>query len=156
MNLLARHPDKMDPMLLPPRETPYILTDVLEKRVHGCRDELILNLGGCFLRFGVDSDNDTITSQFQPSSFRGKKGYVSVQTAKPWKSYLGKECGWTWFGWDQEGYLDTVLLSFDGIVPSVLLQTIASAIEVFTISPVEKVSVSGKASGSKPKPKAKR
>ena len=150
MNLLARQPDKTDPMLLPPRETPYLLTDVLEKRVHGCRDELILNLGECFLRFGVDSEADTITSQFQPSSFRGKKGYASIQATKPWKSYLGKECGWTWFGWDQEGYLDIVLLSFDGIVPSVLLQAIASSIEVFAISPVDKVS------GSKPKPKAKR
>jgi len=44
MNLLARQPDKTDPMLLPPRETPYLLKDVLEKRLHGCRDELILNL----------------------------------------------------------------------------------------------------------------
>src|SRR6266581_2655808 len=142
MNLLARHPASRDPLLLPPRETPYVLSDVLEKRVYGCRDELILNLGDCSLRFKVDSDTDTITSQFQPSSFRAKKGYASIQAAKLWKKFVGKECGWTWFAWNQQGYLDSVLISFDGIEPNVLLNTIGSSIEVFMISLVEKALVS--------------
>ena len=155
MTLLAHHPQHADPLLLPPRETPYLLHDVLEKRVYGCRDELILNLGECFLRFGVDIDTDTITSRFQPSSFRATKGYASIQGSKPWKRYVGRDCGWTWFGWNQQGYLDTVLLSFNGIKPSVLLQTIGSAIEVFTITPVEKAGVSA-SSGRKPRSNGKR
>jgi hypothetical protein len=134
MNDLARHPQDADPLLLPPRETPYVLEDVLERMVEGCRDELILNLGDSFLQFGVDIDTDTITSQFQPRPFRARKGYRSIQSARPWNKYVGKECGWTWLAWNQQGYLDSVLLSFDGIEPNVLLQTIASSIDVFVIS----------------------
>jgi hypothetical protein len=128
---------KADPLLLLPREAPYILADVLEKWVHGCRDEIVLSLGDSFIRFVVDNETDTIMSEFKPSPFRGKKRYVSIRSATPWKAHVGKECGWTWFGWNQQGYLDTVLISFDGIVPSILLQTIASSIKVFTISPAE-------------------
>ena len=156
MNDLARLPDSADPLLLPPREEPYVLNDVLEKTAYRCRDEIILDLGNCFLRFGVDIDTDTITSHFQPSPFRAKKGYASVRSARPWKRYVGKECGWTWFGWNQQGYLDSVLLSFDGIEPNVLLQTMASSIEVFEISPVEKAVVSGTAQGGKRNAKTKR
>ena len=143
MNLLARHPQNGDPLLLPPRDTPYVLHDVLEKTLYGCRDELILDLGDCFLRFGVDNDTDTITSQFRPRSFRAKRGYQSIQSTKPWKKNVGKECGWTWLAWNQQGYLDSVLLSFEGIEPNVLLQTIASSIDVFMVSLVKPTSASG-------------
>jgi hypothetical protein len=156
MNLLARRPENADLLLLPPREAPYILNDVLEKRVHGCRDELILNLRECYFRFGVDIDTDTIVSEFQPSPFRGKKGYACVRSAGPWDKCVGKECGWTWFGWNQQGYLDTVLLSFDGIVPNVLLQTIASSVEVFVISPAEKATAPAPRREGKPKTNGKR
>jgi hypothetical protein len=156
MNLLARHPQNDDPLLLPPRDTPYVLRDVLEKTVYGCRDELILNLGDCFLRFRVDNDTDTITSQFRPLPFRSKRGYRSVQSAKPWKKYVGKECGWTWLAWNQQGYLDSVLLSFDGIEPNVLLQTIASSIDVFMVSLVKPLSVSGPTKDGKQKTDGKR
>jgi hypothetical protein len=50
-----------------------------------------------------------------------------------WKELLGKECGWTWVAINQQGYCDGVMLSFDGIVPTVLLHVIASSIEVFSI-----------------------
>jgi hypothetical protein len=126
---LACPPGNADPSLLPPRATSYVLQDVWEKPVHGCRNELVLDLGDCFLRFGVDIDSDTIVRQFQPGPFRAPKGYRSIQSAKPWKRFVGKECGWTWLAWNQQGYLDSVLLSFDGIEPNVLLQTIASSID---------------------------
>lgn len=156
MNDLARHSQNADPLLLPPRETPYVLEDVLEKIVNGCRDELILNLGDSCLRFGVDIDTDTITSQFQPRPFRAKRSYRSIQSAKPWSQYVGKDCGWTWLGWNQQGYLDSVLLSFNGIEPNVLLQTIASSIDVFVISLVENASVSGAPKAGKHKTNGKR
>lgn len=128
MNEVA-HPRRADPLLLPPRETPYFLSDVLEKMVDGCRDELILNLGDCFLRFGVDIDTDSVTSQFQPLPFRGKKGHASVQPARPWEKHLRKKLGWTWFAVNQQGYMDSVLSSFDGIGPNVLLQALASSMK---------------------------
>jgi hypothetical protein len=156
MNELARHPQDADLLLLPPRETLYVLEDVLEKIVLRCRDELILALGDSFVRFGVNIDTDTITSEFQPGRLRTRKGYRSVGSEKPWKSYVGKKCGWTWLAWNQQGYLDSTLLSFDGIVPGVLLQTIASSIEVFTISPVERLHAPGPGKGGQRKANGKR
>jgi hypothetical protein len=138
MNLIAHDSSTPDPLLLPQRETPYVLTDVLEKIVDRCRDELVLNLGDGFLRFGVDIDTDEITGQFESCPFRSRKGYTSIRSARPWKKHLGKACGWTWFAVNQQGYRDSVLLSFDGIEPNALLQVIASSIEVFVISAAEK------------------
>src|SRR5262245_21385575 len=122
MNLPTRSPDDTDPLLLPPREKPYLHNDVLERVVHGCRDVLILDLGDCFLRFEIDADTDTIAGLFLPGKFAAGAGYTSVRSAEPWAPYIGKDCGWTWFGWNQEGFLDIVVLSFNGIAPSVLLQ----------------------------------
>lgn len=156
MNLLARKPDSDDPLLLPPRDTPYVLNYVLERIVHGCRDELVLDLGDSFLRFGVDIDTDTITSRFEPCPFRAKKSYKSIGSSRPWKTWLGKQCGWTWLAVNQQGYLDSVLMSFDGIEPNVLLQTIASSIEVFTISSAEKATVAEPDKNGKRHPKTKR
>lgn len=156
MNAPVEYPPNADPLLLPPREAPYVLHDVLEKRTYGFRSELILNLEDCFLQFGVDIDTDTILSQFQASSFRVKKAYRSIRSDKPWEKYVGKECGWTWLAWNQQGYLDSVLLSFEGIEPNVLLNAIASSIEIFTISLVEKITVTGTNGNGKRGTKAKR
>jgi hypothetical protein len=160
MNLLAHRPENADPLLLPPRETPYILRDVLQKVVHGCRDQLVLDLGECCLRFGVDVDTDTITGEFQSTPFRARKGFASVRADAAWKEHVGKECGWTWFGWNQQGYRDSVLISFNGIEPNVLLQTMASSIEIYVISRVEqtcggtrsKTKTNGKRRMSEPRP----
>jgi Family of unknown function (DUF6334) len=133
MNLIPGRPQNADPMLLPPRDAPYVLNDVVEKIAHGSRDELVFDLGDCYLRFGVDIDTDTITSQFQPFPFRVKRGYSSVRAVAPWKAHVGKTCGWTWLAMNQQGYLDTALVAFDGIEPNVLLQVIASSIEIFVI-----------------------
>jgi hypothetical protein len=156
MNLLARHPQNADPLLLPPREAPYVLNDVLEKMTYGFRAELVLNLGDCFLQFGVDIDTDTIISQFQASPFRSKKAYRSIRSGKPWKKYVGKECSWTWLAWNQQGYLDSVLLSFEGIEPNVLLNAIGSSLEIFTIALVEKATTAGTNGNGKRGAKTKR
>jgi hypothetical protein len=156
MNLLVPPPDSADPLLLPPREAPYVLNDVLEKRIDDCRDQLVFSLGDCFLRFGVDIDTDTITGEFQPHPFRAKRGYTSVRSTKPWNGFVGKECGWTWFAWNQQGYLDSVLVSFDGVEPNVLLQTIASSVEVFLIFRAEKPIASAGDKVGKRNTKAKR
>ena len=160
MSLLARRSAIADPLLLPPRETPYLLRDVLEKVVHGCRDQLVLDLGESCLGFAVDVDTDTIAAEFQPTPFRSKKGFASVRADAAWKDYVGKECGWTWFGWNQQGYRDSVLISFNGIEPNVLLQTMASSIEIYVISRVEqtcggtrsKTKTNGKRRMSEPRP----
>ena len=144
MNELAESLLTTDPMLLPPREARYILKNVLEKIVHDCRDELMLDLGDCCLRIGVDINCDTLLFRFQSRPFRPTKNWVNLGNNEPWKNYIGKECGWTWLAVNQQGYLDSALISFDGIQPSIMLHAIASSIEVFTITPAKSATV-GKA-----------
>jgi hypothetical protein len=126
-----------DPMLLPPRDEPYILNDVFEKNVHGCRDAFVLDFVDCYLRIGVDINYDTLLFRFQSRPFKPTKRWVSLRSSEPWKKCTGKECGWTWLAVNQQGYLDSALISFDGIEPSIMLQAVASSIEVFTISPAK-------------------
>jgi Family of unknown function (DUF6334) len=129
----SRLSNDADPMLLPNREAPYVLQDVFEKFVDGCRDELILDLGDCFHRFRVDIDTDEIGGEFHAAPFLAKKGFRSIRGTAPWKKYIKKECGWTWLARNQQGYLDTILLSFDVVIPNLLLYGLASSIEVFVI-----------------------
>ena len=140
-----------DPMLLPPRDEPYVLKDVLEKNVHGCRDAIVLDLGDCCLRIGVEINYDTLLFRFQSRPFKPTKRWVSLRNSEPWKTCTGKECGWTWLAVNQQGYLDTALISFDGIEPSIMLQAIASSIEVFTIAPAKAMAVAKAARNGRPK-----
>ena len=137
MNMLSGSMLTTDPMLLPTREEPYVLKDVLEKNVHGCRDAIVFDLGDCCLRIGVDINYDTLLCRFQSRPFRATERWVSLRNSELWRKCTGKECGWTWLAVNQQGYLDTVLLSFDGIEPSIMLQAIASSIEVFSIAPIQ-------------------
>ena len=141
MNTLAESLVTTDPMLLPPRNEPYVLKDVFEKIVHGCRDEIILDLGDCSFRIGVDINYDTLVFQFQSRPFKPTKRWVSLENSEPWEKHVGQECGWTWLAVNQQGYLDTALVSFDGIEPGIMLQAIASSIEVFTIMPAKTLAV---------------
>ena len=141
MNVLAQALDTGDPLLLPERDKPYVLKNVFEKIADGCRDEIVLDFGDCCLRIGVDIDTDTLVIRFRSMPFRSTKRWVSLRTSEPWKKCAGKECGWTWLAVNQQGYLDTVLISFDGIEPNILLQAIASSIEVFTITPEKSAAV---------------
>ncbi len=126
-----------DPLLLPDREAPYRLRDVYEKLVHGCRDEIVLDFGDCFLRFIANPDDDTIAGEFSPRVFRSKRGYRSIGSGTPWQQFLNRECGWTWLAVNKQGYWDTILISFDAVVPNVLLNVMASSIYVFAIGPME-------------------
>jgi Family of unknown function (DUF6334) len=139
MNVLDESLVTTDPMLLPPREKPYVLENVFEKIVHDCRDEIVFDLGDCCLRIGIDINYDTLTFRFQPKHFRPTKNWASVRGSESWKKCIGKEIGWTWLALNQQGYLDTALISFDGIEPNMMLQGVASSIEVFAITPAKAV-----------------
>jgi hypothetical protein len=134
-----RNFERSSPLLLPDRIEPYRLLGVYEKFVCGCRDEIVLDFGDNFLRFLVDPITDTIGSQFHGRQFVAKRGYRSVGSETPWKQYLRKKCGWTWLAVNQQGYWDTVLISFDVLVPNILLKAMSSSIYVFTVGPMEKI-----------------
>lgn len=137
-----------DPLLLPDRSEPYCLHDVHEKIVEACRDEIVLDFGDSYLSFVVEPEFDTIACQFQNKPFRSTRGFRRVGSESPWVRFLDKEGGWTWLAVNQQGYWDTVLISFDSVVPNVLLNVMASSLFVFDINPIEKL-VESKSSRTK-------
>jgi len=137
MIAIAQPSSGLDPLLFPDREEPYHLREVYEKIIYGCRDEIILDLADCFLRIALDRDSDTITAEFHGNPFGSKRGYRRIGSTSPWKAFLNQECGWTWLAINQQGYRDSILISFEGIVPNVLLNVMASSIYVFKIGPME-------------------
>lgn len=137
MSTLTSIPSKGEPALLPPRDVPYRLREIYELVTDGSREEIILALDNGHLVISADEDTDEISVYYQEADFRPPPAYRSLGSVWPWDRYVGKECGWTWIAINQQGYCDGALLSFEGIIPSILLHVIASSIEVFTISPVE-------------------
>ena len=148
MIALNRLVNTLDPLLLPVRDEHYRLHDVFEKVVDGCRDEIVLDFGDSCLRFSVDADTDSIMGRFQGTKFSAKRGYQSIISSALWRPYLEEECGWTWLAINQQGYWDTILISFDAVVPNILLNVMASSVYVFAIGPMEKL-VAGKTAKSK-------
>jgi Family of unknown function (DUF6334) len=120
-------------MLLPSRSLPYRLRTVLELVADGCRQELIFDWGDCYLLVRVDEDTDSLCFQFSESELQPAPALRDLSAKAPWNRWIGKECGWTWVAVNQQGYWDCVLMSFDGIVPTVLLHGLASSIDVMTI-----------------------
>ena len=129
--------------MLPPREAPYLLREVYELVEDGCRSEIVIQLSDGYLEFRADEDTDSLSFEWNAGEFYGSPQHASFGNGErdvpsPWKTFVGKECGWTWVASNQQGYCDSVMLSFDEIVPSILLHVIASSIEVYSIAPWEK------------------
>jgi hypothetical protein len=128
-----KSPRARSPALLPDREQPYELQDVYERVMEGCRAELVLQWDGGYLLFRADSDSDSLEAAFHEGGLAPSREYRSLRSVPPWSDCIGKSCGWTWLAIDQQGCWDSALLSFDGIIPSVLLNVTASSIHVFSI-----------------------
>lgn len=126
-------PRARSPALLPDREEPYVLQDVFERTVEGCRGELVLQWDSGYLLFHAESDTDSLETDHHEGVFASADEYRSLRSRAPWREHIGKCCGWTWLAVDQEGYWDGALLSFDGINPCVLLNVTASSINVFSV-----------------------
>ena len=145
----AQHSAGRETLLLPDRDEPYGLVEVYEKLKYGLRDEIILDFGDCFLQFGVNPDTDSIVPRFHGRKFASRRGYRSVGGAAPWSRYLGEECGWTWLAINQQGYWDTALISFDAVIPNILLNVMASSLYVCAIGPLDTIVASTGKSKSK-------
>jgi Family of unknown function (DUF6334) len=94
------------------------------------------SLGKIVLGFDQDSllveaepYDDTITIQLISNNDRSTDGWIDASHSKPWSSFIGKTFGWGWITINQQGYIDGILLSFDGIWPQVMLNVMASSIK---------------------------
>ena len=94
------------------------------------------SLGKIVLGFDQDSllveaepYDDTITIHLISNNDRSTDGWIDASHSKPWSSFIGKTFGWGWITINQQGYIDGILLSFDGIWPQVMLNVMASSIK---------------------------
>lgn len=112
------------------------LENVFEVVEDKCREAIALKFSAGVLVLTVDADNDTIEVRFQELVSFDPAGFKSVKARSPWRSLIGQSIGWGWVTINQQGYQDGVLLSFDGLEPSVMLAVAASSLRVYSIGEV--------------------
>ena len=112
------------------------LLDVLEHVDEGCRQSVALRFTTAILILRANPDDDTIEASIRTRSEpHDYKDFTNVTQKSPWQSLRGKAFGWGWIATNQQGCADGILLSFGGIVPNILLYTMASSIEVYAVAP---------------------
>jgi hypothetical protein len=126
--------DAVHPALVPDRDDGYRLVGVYETVADGCRVELILAFDGGTLTFRADPDYDTIETRFDATDLHPSEAQLPL-SGTAFDRFVGAELGWSWSAVNQQGYRDTVLLSFDGVIPNVAAHVIASSVEVYGIGP---------------------
>ena len=109
---------------------PEILGAVYEKVTDNCREALTLEFTTRNLLFTANPDDDTIHVRSEDTSSSNTSEWTRRDAKEPWKSLIGTAFGWGWITINQQGYCDGVLLSFDGVLPTIMLCVIGSGITV--------------------------
>lgn len=94
-------------------------------------ERLLLVFGAESLYLLCDPEMDVIDVAFGPAEASGDASDLTADPA--WSRFIGKEFFWGWFTINQQGYTDGVLLSFDGVVPEIGVNVIASSFETLQI-----------------------
>lgn len=121
-------------------EEPEVLQAVYEKVADQCREALLLQFGHKRLVFTANPDDDTLDVRLEEAPSPDTAGWTRVDCEKPWHELVvgGSNFGWGWVTINQQGYCDGVLLSFDGLTPTLLLSVGASSISVSKIVPEQR------------------
>jgi hypothetical protein len=110
------------------------LDEVWQRVEDRCRELVALKFSAGVLTFAADADTDTIEVRFQEAETFDASGLVQADATAPWSSLIGRPFGWGWIVINQQGYQDGVLLSFDGLHPTVLLVAAASSLRVYSVN----------------------
>jgi hypothetical protein len=70
-------------------------------------------------------EDDTVTISIRD----GLPQDGEINNQQQWIDLIGKPMGWGWVTVNQQGYLDGVLLSFDGVIPQLLITVVASSLK---------------------------
>jgi hypothetical protein len=104
--------------------------------VHGCLERIVLSFGPTSLVVVADEDDDTVAISAADTDALEITPESDVSHLPLWEPFIAKPFGWGYAVVNQQGYCDGLLLSFGDIRPKVLLQIMASSIEVTAISEV--------------------
>ena len=129
MSTVTTYQDYLDSFYTLASAEPETLGAVYENISDGCRDALVLQFTTRSLLFRATAEDDTIGVLCEEAAL-DMSSWSRVDASEPWKSLVGTVFGWGWVTINQQGYCDGVLLSFDGLVPTVLLCVLGSSIVV--------------------------
>src|SRR5207245_1950080 len=82
------------------------------------------------LRFTASPDDDTITVRCEDNSSLDTLGWTCLDWKEIWQSLIATTFGWGWVTINQQGYCDGVLLSFNGMQPTIMLGVAGSSITI--------------------------
>jgi hypothetical protein len=98
--------------------------------------QLILNFGSIYLIVMANENDDSIEFVTTDTNDFRNSGGADASHREPWKRFIGKSFGWGWVTVNQQGYCDGLLLSFESIIPQVMLNVMASSIKIALINVV--------------------
>jgi Family of unknown function (DUF6334) len=106
-----------------------ILRAISRVYVHESVGRLVLDFDQVSLVVEANSDVDTIEIGVEDRHSMSREDYIDASRSVPWSKFVGEPFGWGWLAINQQGYCDSILLSFHGITPQLLLNVIASSIK---------------------------
>ena len=113
------------------------LQHVWQMHTEGSLHRFIFDFDSVSLIVTADEDDDSIHVEVAGSPDANRAGCAEASHLEPWKAFIGRSFGWGWVTVNQRGYCDGLLLSFEGIVPDVMLNVIASSIKIGLVTMVE-------------------
>lgn len=81
-----------------------------------------------------DPEFDRVTVGYGPLDDVDDCDELTADT--PWSRFIGKPFFWGWLTVNQQGFVDGVLVSFDGVLPEVGVSVVASSLETVLITRV--------------------
>ena len=112
------------------------LSKVGHIRTYGSLTHVILEFETVSLVIEAIDTDDTITVKILNDQEREELAIKDVSGEDPWPKYLGRYFGWGWVNISQEHDPDGILLSFDGIIPSIMFNVMASSLYLSEIHEV--------------------
>ncbi len=106
--------------------------------LHGDAEDgevLLLVFGNDALSLKSDPDQDTLVVVFGPVGDTGDLDDLTGDA--PWSRFIGKPFFWGWLTVNQQGYTDGALISFDGVIPEVGVNVVASSLEIVLLTRVD-------------------
>jgi hypothetical protein len=115
-----------------------LLTKVLWRNCEDTSEALWLIFSKSSLLFQAHEDYDTIS--VAAGDVLDAEMFVDLTSSDFWQQFIGQRFGWGWTITNQQGYQDGFLLSFNGIIPQIMLEVMASSIKTHRIGSAEIIS----------------
>jgi hypothetical protein len=86
------------------------------------------------LIFSANPDDDTLKVDYSNEMSFETDGWRCISTDIPWINILGHHIDMLWITINNQGYCDGAIIGIDGLLPSIIMNVIASNICVFNIT----------------------